>query len=76
MAKGYLPENHTSGTHNNVYGFSVQCLYAILTWHKISQAMQSTYFGGLEINDGSMCNGAGGLYGPKPPDVNGATLAM
>lgn len=28
------------------------------------------------MNEGSICSGAGGLYGPSPPAVNGATRAI
>lgn len=50
-------------------------VHNIIIRNKIDNIV-STYFGGLDINDGSMCNGAGGLYGPNPPLVNGATRAM
>lgn len=43
---------------------------------RVKEKKKKTYLGGLfEINDGSMWSAAGGLYGPRPPDVNGATLA-
>lgn len=37
---------------------------------------ETTYFGGREMNDGSMCSAAGVLYGPRPPAVCAATRAV
>lgn len=35
----------------------------------------NTYFGGREMNDGSIWSAAGTLYGPRPPAVCAATRA-
>lgn len=47
-----------------------------MTLVNVQIAENSTYFGGRVIYDASICNGDGTLYGPKPPDVCAATLAV